>query len=295
MSFNGRTPAAYVDFLVNQGIPTNAGPVCITSYVSTGSRSPLAVQVYMYFNQVLTTVRYSSARRSEARGIQELHRRIVTRGGRDTHWRRVFTGQGIVEDLADVMNYILDHQDFLREDPRSPLAGYLTSIHGAQALRRMAREEIFGLDCLGFTGSYLVWCGVEPHYPEHSQPGYISGLGFRPVSSLAEVDARCVALWLTPPASGEASPDAAADADRDTRGHAGLHCGYVNDVTARDAAGITITFCQSSRGGPQTNLGVRLTLAGPDDGGRTQFRISGGAPSLPVTGLVVIGKRRDLS
>lgn len=314
MAFNGRTPAEYVEFLTQTGIQTHAGLVPITSYVSTGGRSPHAAAVLGFFNQLLNRFSDSSVdytidsprRRPRAypgagsfrepitphstvadglNALEQVRERVRGRGGeRASNWRRVFTGQGTVENIQDVMNFIVDNQEMLmsvapiRSAGRTPFSTYLTGSpsleQGLMALRRMVTDEIFGLDCLGFTGSYLVWCGMVERYPEWDQSQYVTQLQFEPVASVAEFDARCVVLWL----------------ETGTK-----HIAYIDTVNGRDPSGATVTICQSSEGGPQTNTGVRLVPLGSrytQPGiSALRFNITGGSPPLPVTGPVIIGKR----
>ena len=234
MAFNGRTPAQYVDFLTREGLATRAGPVPLTSYVSTGTRSPNARAVQELFrslldgfsNSMFDTTRESPGRRFETyhgaahfcgslaagspavaglNDLEQLRQRIIARGGRASDWRRVFTGQGSIENIVDVMNFITDHREMLRSlapatgSGPPPFAAYFTG-SGAednlQALRRMVAGEVFGLDCLGFTGSYLVWCGAETRYPEWRQHQYLHRLHFAPIDTAAEIRPRTLVLWL---------------------------------------------------------------------------------------------------
>jgi hypothetical protein len=312
MAFNGRTPAQYVEHLISPGIPTVAGPVPLAAYVSTSAtRFARANAVLGFFNQFLSGFSNSTAdytidpaRRGRparpypgarqfavpivpegpvADGLNELeqmYQRIVSRGGpeRPSNWRRVFSGQGTVDSVSEVMDFIVEHRDMLRavvaRGGTSPFAPYLDGPPQA-ALRGMVADRIFGLDCLGFVGTYLVYCGVEARYPECTQEQYLDRLGFRPVDSLDEIDARCVVVWLD--------------------GVATRHIGIIDSVTARSPQRISVDLCQSSAGGPQTNRGVRLERT-PEFytgalGPYRKFRITGGVPGLPVAGLVEVGKR----
>lgn len=312
MAFNGNTPAQYVTFLTTRGIDTRVGQVPITSYVSTGGRSPRARAVLRLFEHLLdgfsdslldSTVasprhrprpypgadRFSSPLATSGlavtglNALEQLRDRIIARGGgRSSNWRRVFTGQGSIENTAEVMNFIAEHQEMLRavvpaDGGPSPLAPYLNEAGGdggtLTALRRMVADEVFGMDCLGFTGSYLVWCGLLSRYPELRQHQYVTVLHFNPVATAAEITARCVVLWL----------DTAVQ-----------HIGFVDSVTGTDGHAVVVTLCQSSTGGPQTNTEVRLMPAPSryaEHGiSARKFQISGGNPTIPVTGQVVVAK-----
>ncbi len=311
MAFNGLTPAQYVQFLTSPGIRTVAGPVPLTAYVSTDpDRFTCAVAVHRFFNRLLggfsnSTADYTvdSARRRPPRpypgsrlfadpidphtpvadalnDLEQMHQRIVRSGGleRESNWRRVFSGQGTYENIKEVMNFIVIHREILRavtfRAGTSPFEPYLDAPPLA-ALQRMVTDNIFGIDCLGFVGTYLVACGVEPRYPEYTQAQYC-GLHFRGVNSLDEIDVRCVVLWL----------------DGGTP-----HIGVIDSVTSRNSRSITVNLCHSTTGarnGPQTNPGVRLEPTGgsPYDGefGRcSRFTIHGATSQ--TTGPVEVGKR----
>lgn len=282
MAFNGKTPSNYVELLTQYGIRTNVGNIPITSYVSTGCRSPRAHAAFRYFESLLRGG--SASESSSGRDLAQLRQRVMDRGGqhRASQWRRAFSGQGTVDNIADVMNFIADHQDMLRS--AAPFAPYFTGPPSTQqarnALRRMVADEIFGLDCLGFTGTYLVWSGTRQQYPECQQRQYFSILDFDPISNSVDIGERCIVVWLN-----ELNP-----------AHRVEHIAFIDSVIGREGSHVVVNLCQSSRGGPQTNREVRLTAGSQRFTIRGReaitFRISGGNPAIPVGGHVIAGKRR---
>lgn len=278
MSFLGLTPAEYVRYLTSPGLPTAVGSVPITSYVSTGGRSPQAYAVFDFFNRLLR-----EPATSNTDGLRNLYDQIINSGGspRTSNWRRVFTGQGTADNLLAVLNYVANNQEMLatatpRGGDLSPFRRFFPSRasdhQGQSGLRAMVENEIWGLDCLGFVGSYLVWCGLLPRYPEYNQQQYLSNLSFDQVSHVVEIETRCVVIW--PSTSTE-------------------HIAIIDEVTEREGNTAIVNLCQSSRGGPQTNIGVRLTVNSARAPGPRRFSIRGGTPEIPVAGTNVILGRRD--
>lgn len=291
MSFNGRTPAEYVAFLTDPGLQTCVGSVPLRAYVSTRARSPRAAALGQLLTATLGSFANSAldetpgtrrARRAAfaPRGwsgsvptgqgdplsaglnrLERVHDGVAAHGR--TAWRSVFSGQGLPQDIVEVMNFTVQQGDLMQAMTGSGhvLREYFSDgAPNLATLRRMVDDEVFGMDCLGFVGTYLVWCGVRSSYPRMSVSQYAeSGIsGCAPINSLDGVEARCFLLW----------------AALDTQ-----HIAIIDQVVERRGSGLLINLCQSSRGGPQTNVGVTLTHNG---GG--MFSISGGSPALPVAG-----------
>jgi hypothetical protein len=223
--------------------------------------------------------------------LEALQRQVRDRVGSGSGWRRVFTGQGVPESITDVMNFIVEHASTLAHlrmgrEGTSVFAQYFLNEDGTlitpdqsrDALLRMVDDEIFGYDCIGFVGNYLRWCGLFENYPEYDIPQYARLLRFNPISSLTQIEERCVLLWLE---------------DIGTR-----HIAIVDRVESSSASSARVTICQSSGIGPQTNEHVSLSpmsdrcgLGDEPLNGAACFRLSGGTPRCPVTGKIVIGKR----
>jgi hypothetical protein len=294
--FDGRGPAAYVQYLTRPGLGTALGPVPLTAYVSTRARSPNAAALGDLLTRLVSSFRDSSldalgdARHVRAFSPRRWTGELPTRmddpmaaslsrlgmlhdsigGVRDPDaWRSVFSGQGMPQDVIGVMNFVArDAPMMLAACGRSHalrhyFEGGSPSLSG---LRQMVADEVFGLDCLGLVGTYLAWCGAESRYQRLSQAQYESVLGWRRLGNLTEVEDRCVLLWLN------------------TGTH---HIAIIDRVVSREDGSVYIDLCQSSRGGPQVNTGVRLTRsAGP------YFKVHGGDPPSPVSGDEILVIKR---
>lgn len=315
MPFNHKSPAEYVDFLLRPGLLTTAGPIPLAAYVSTARRSPNAHAVRGFFDQLMrgfsnSALDYTIAEPTSGRRVrtprayagevnfsapiiahdaiadglndlEQLREHVMSRGGvvRASNWRRVFSGQGTPENIIEVMNFIVEHRALLAavvdRTGQSPIARYARLTSGSEMLRAMVRDEVFGLDCLGFVGTYLVWCGIAARYPEWDQLAYITRMHFEAVDELDAIDARCIVMWLD---------------EVDTQ-----HIGFIDAVTSRTDGHIRVNFCQSSRGGPQINVGARLARTDlfftANGANYRKFNFTQGTPALPVTGHVIVGKR----
>lgn len=294
--FDGRGPAAYVQYLTRPGLNTVLGPVPLSAYVSTRTRSPTAAALGDLLTRVASAYRDSSldalgdARHARAFSPRcwtgELPTRMddpmaasLSRLGmlhasisspRDPEaWRSVFSGQGMPQDIIAVMNFVATQAPLMlaacsrSHVLRHYFEGGNPTLGG---LRQMVADEMFGHDCLGLVGTYLVWCGVEARYPRLSQAQYETVLGWERVTSLAQVDDRCVLLWLTTSVN---------------------HIAIIDRVTARNGDSLTIDLCQSSRGGPQVNVGATLRAASTP-----YFSLRGGTPAAPVVGAEILVVKR---
>jgi hypothetical protein len=170
----------------------------------------------------------SSAMRKILKGKPEVS--ILQRDG----FSRVFTGQGSRNDFIDAMSIINKYQREFKSEPA--LAKYFKV---ADFLQAMVDDGCFGLDCIGFVGTYLVDAGLLANY-ESRRPLDYTAL-FPPVKTLADIKDYGVVMLTN-----------------------GLHIQIINTVTERGKNFIKVILCQSSKGGPQTNSEVTIKSGGGD-------------------------------
>lgn len=296
MSIRPNSPSEYVDYLTVQGLRTSRGPVLLNTYVSTNrARFPHAYQANHFFQTLASgftdseldstpsggrTHAWSSSRaarlfphdmtgdRIEAlHALESVRSQIIAAAGRTSAWRHVFTGQGRAEDIIAVMNLLVAYPALLAGAPGSgeeSLAHYLSAGElTAAGLNQMVQEEVFGLDCLGFVGTYLEWIGAVDRVPESNVAHFVRHQGMREFTNLSEIAPRSLLLW---------------DVAVDERGRElAQHIAIVDRVQSATDREAIIDICQSSSGGPQTNRGVRIVASG------TGFAMRGrGSPPAPV-------------
>jgi hypothetical protein len=147
---------------------------------------------------------------------------------------RVFTGQGSPGDFISAMSIINKYKDEFKAEPS--LAKYFRE---ADFLQAMANGTCFGLDCIGFVGTYLVDAGVESSYVGRRPLDFAAS--FKPVQSLDQIKDLAVVMLTS-----------------------GSHIQIIDVVTERGKDSITVDLCQSSSGGPQCNVGVTIRGGGGD-------------------------------
>lgn len=234
------SPAQYVDNLKHLAIPGYSGfaggIVAITSYSSA--------------NTMFTRTGSSSARSRDALSVAIHH---ITRGRPEhafvvsDHGRRVFSGQGMPDDLIAMWAIVVTYEAEFRAV--AALAPFFATPNYLQA---MADAGCIGMDCIGFVGTYLGASGVTNGYVGRVPLGYSSS--FPLVTGLDGIQDNSVVMLTN-----------------------GMHIQIINRVTARHANYLDVELCQSSGpGGPQKNLGVRISAGGgsylPVDQFREQMR-----------------------
>ncbi len=162
---------------------------------------------------------------------------------------RVFTGQGAIDDIVYAMTLVIAHQQQIRALPQ-----FAPFFSGPNYLQAMIEGYCFGLDCIGFIGTYLVAAGVHQQYHGRRPLDYLSE--FRPVQTIAGIkDLSIVALT-----SGE-------------------HIQIIEKVLRTTEHSVTIELCQSTSWpravafdaaharGPQCNRGLTVTDSAASGGG----------------------------
>lgn len=266
------SPAAFVDELINPGLPTSIGPVALRSYVSTAARSPLAAAVREQLNGLMTQGGEGP------RALRALRDRCED--GRGGHWRRLFSGTGHLDRLVELWEWMLAYRDLLATlPPPQGAAGPSWTGWLAQAnpLQAMVDAEVFGLDCLGFVSQYIRRSRLMAHAPTWDVEQFGTVASLAPIAAAAGV--RPLTLLLFPEAATTAQ-----------------HIAIVDRVDAVLGDSVRVDLCQSSRGGPQTN---RRVVIAPN--GATQitlgtlslraWTITGGSPPAPVQNPMVPMRR----
>jgi hypothetical protein len=230
-------PAHYVDMLHAVQVPNYTGSpdgkVSINRYLSANTR-------------------FGGANHAGAL-LVELQR--LTNGTADqprvhtAAFGRVFTGQGAIDDVVYAMSLVITYQQQIRALPQ-----FAPFFSGPNYLQAMIEGYCFGLDCIGFIGTYLVAAGVHQQYQGRRPLDYL--FEFRPAQRLSEIkDLSIVALT-----SGE-------------------HIQIIETVLSTSLHSLTVDLCQSTSWsrqipidsaharGPQCNRGVTLTDSAASGGG----------------------------
>lgn len=147
---------------------------------------------------------------------------------------RVFTGQGSIDNFITAMQLINRYKGEFKAVPA--LAKYFKEEDFLQA---MIDDKCFGLDCIGFVGTYLVEAALEPGYVGRRPLDYAAV--FTPVKTLDQITDYSVVMLTN-----------------------GLHVQMIDTVNERGNGWVEVDLCQSSKGGPQTNMGVRIRSGGGD-------------------------------
>ena len=147
-------------------------------------------------------------------------------------FNRVFTGQGLPVDMIAAMSIVNKYKTEFKAEPG--LAKYFAK---EDFLQELCDDACFGLDCIGFVGTYLVDAGLEASYVGRRPLDYTAV--FPPVKSLTEITDYSVVMLTN-----------------------GLHIQMIDTVLERKNGSIVINLCQSSKGGPQVNSKVTLKSGG---------------------------------
>lgn len=145
---------------------------------------------------------------------------------------RIFTGQGSMDRFIDAMSFINKYKDDFKKVPA--LKKYFVT---ADFLQAMADDACFGLDCVGFVGTYLVEAGLETSFTNR-RPLDFAAL-FPPVKKLSDVSDMSMVMLTS-----------------------GLHIQILEKVHETGDGFIKVTLCQSTAGGIQVNRGVVIHSGG---------------------------------
>ncbi len=155
----------------------------------------------------------------------------------------VFSGQGNRDNFVAAMTIINNSKDEFKAV--KALEKYFKTDNFLQA---MVDDNCFGQDCIGFVGGWVVEACLESAYVGRRPLDYAAL--FKPVKSLDEVTDNSIIMMTS-----------------------GLHIQVIDYVKTRDGnKSITVDLCQSTSGGPQTNVGVTIHAGGGNYLPVTEFR-----------------------
>ena len=151
---------------------------------------------------------------------------------RSEECRRVFSGQGMSDDIISVLAAVVRYESQFRAVPA--LRSFFAQ---ADYLQAMLDAGCIGMDCIGFVGTYLAAAGVTNGYEGRRPLDYSAYFPF--ATSLADVHENSIVMLTN-----------------------GMHIQIIDRITSRQANSVTVELCQSSTGGPQVNMGVTISAAG---------------------------------
>lgn len=144
------------------------------------------------------------------------------------------------------------------------------------AIELMIADRFFGIDCIGFTGQFLVYTGEWAEYLGRKPDLWPRDICKEPINSAKDIRALDFLVWVN---SG--------------------HIAIVDEVFDMvDERTVRLDICQCSSGevvGPQLNQWVQLRETNvPENNQRRQFKIQHkGSPAMPVDGPVYVMRKSD--
>ena len=153
---------------------------------------------------------------------------------------------------------------------------YFRDYPDQSAIELMIADHFFGIDCIGFTGQFLVFTGETPSYIGLDPDLYPRDICKIPVTSAQDIRPLDFLVWVK-----------------------GGHIAIVDEAFDMvDSHTVRLDICQCSRGeavGPQLNQWVQLKETGvPESNGKRQFKIQHrGSPAMPVDGMVYVMRKAD--
>jgi hypothetical protein len=214
------SPAEYVDKLHNLRVPGYKGE-------PTGM---VSISTYLCANSSFGGAANANALALNLRRIAQAHNEgSINQPG---FWR-IFSGQGSRDNFVAAMTLIDKYQDEFKKVKE--LVKYFSTNNFLQA---MIDDKCFGLDCIGFVGTWLVEACLEASYVGRRPLDYAAV--FKPVKSLDEVADNSVVMLTN-----------------------GMHIQVIDYVKSRNGdKSIMVDLCQSSSGGPQRNVSVTIHSGG---------------------------------
>jgi hypothetical protein len=223
--FASISPRKYVNALHEiavQGYGHGNGTVAVNRYVSG---NPL------YGGAARSHLMYRALRRLET---EQANRRRLDRNASTG----VFSGQGLIEEFAWVFSRIVHHRQALMGN-----SDFGALIQRADYLQALCDDRVFGVDCVGYVGGYLVASGVDRHYGGYTPESFF--YSFHPVQTLDQIQALCVVVITS-----------------------FSHVQIIDRVVERRRDRVIVDLCQSTSSpeavGPQCNRGVSITLSSGD-------------------------------
>lgn len=209
----------------------------------------------------------------------------------------VIKGQGSGESFIKIWNFMCRNKEQLKKykvkvyarrskkDPETMVfikEGtvydlYFKNYSDQAALELMIADHFFGIDCIGFTGQFLVYTGEYPAYVGNLPEDWPRKHCKKPITSAKDIRALDFLVWV-----------------------GGGHIAMVDEVVDMvDGTTVRVDICQCSSGeatGPQLNQWVQLRETSvPESLGRKQFKIlHRGSPAMPVDGPVYVYRREEM-
>jgi hypothetical protein len=149
---------------------------------------------------------------------------------------------------------------------------YFANYSEQGALELMVADHFFGIDCIGFTGQFLVYTGEWPAYVGTLPSKWADKHCKEPVNAAKDIRALDFLVWVGPG-----------------------HIAIVDEVfDMPDGKTVRVDICQSSSGGPQLNQWVLLQETKHSSFGRTHYKIlHRGTPAMPVCSDVYVMRRAN--
>lgn len=212
------TPEGYIDRLRNLSVSGYNGTVAVCRYMSAnpaygGNAKPADLQ-----NAIAAAVRKRT----------DLAAQTKVNG-----YARVFTGQGDPDGFSNVMSLVVE----LREELMKTKA-LSEPLKKENYLQELCDKGVFGMDCIGFVGTYMSESGLEPSYQGGRPLDYAAK--FPPVKDVDEIERYSVVM----------------KAD-------GQHIQIITDYEIQSNGTLKVDLCQSAGArGPHRNVGVLLRPGG---------------------------------
>ena len=221
------TPVDYIKRLHSLSVPGYDGTVAITRYMSANPAYGGNARPADLLNAIAAAVKKRS----------DLAAKTKVDG-----YARVFTGQGDPDGFINVMSLVVE----LREELMKTKA-LAEPLKKGNYLQELCDRGVFGMDCIGFVGTYMSESCLEPSYPGGRPLDYTAK--FPPIKDVDEIEQYSVVM----------------KAD-------GQHIQMINDYELLANGTLKVDLCQSAswagpfdskKGyGPQFNGGVLLRPGG---------------------------------
>jgi hypothetical protein len=268
-------PYHFVDHMTSPGLTTSAGTVKLNQYLcKTTSNGG---------NDSATSL-YSKLRWMKDGGNGSTMNSLVGGVAVDL----ALKGQGSPSTFISIWNFMIRNKEQLKKlnvevcarrdskakDTKVVLRKgnvydlYFKTNTDRAALQAMVADRFFGIDCIGYTSTYLMFNGEWNEYKGATPAQWPMWHCKEKVNKASEIKPLDFLLWS---------------------GHIAIVdwvWGMVNADT------VLVDVCQSSSGGPQCNEQVQLREMKSSSSGRRQFQIlHRGQPSMPVHSHCVLGRR----
>lgn len=189
-------------------------------------------------------------------------------------------GQGAGSTFIAIWDFMCRNKEQLKKIHVKQLNGnvydlYFKNQSDKTAITNMVRDRFFGIDCIGFVGTFLVYTGEWEKYKGATPDQWPDWHCTVKVNSAKDIKPLDFLIFVG-------------------QGHIAI-VDWVHGMA--DATSVKVDICQSSSGekiGPQCNENVILKEGVKDGTGRLQYLIRhAGSPAMPVTGHVYVMRRKE--